>query len=49
MKKASCANYGSPLGVMTLQSDGKYLTGVSFGGCERERKDKTAASKTIYS
>ena len=33
----------SPLGMMTLQSDGEYLTGVSFGGCEREREDKTAA------
>ncbi len=27
---------------MTLQSDGEYLTGVSFGGCECGRKDKTA-------
>ena len=35
--------YRSPLGMMTLQSDGEYLTGESFGGCEREREDKTAA------
>ena len=49
MKKAVCVNYGSPLGVLTLQSDGEYLTGVCFGGCECEREDKTAASKTIYS
>ena len=32
----------SPLGMMTLQSDGEYFTGVSFGGCEREQEDKTA-------
>lgn len=35
--------YRSPLGLMTLQSNGEYLTGVSFGGYECGRKDKTAS------
>ncbi len=49
MNSFYCEYYVSPFGVMTLQNNGEYLTGVSFGGCEREREDKTAASKTIYS
>ena len=28
---------------MTLQSDGEYLTGVSFGGCDNAQESKTAA------
>ena len=34
--------YDSPLGVITLQSDGEYLTGVSFGkrDCKLETKNE---------
>lgn len=35
--------YISPLGALTLKSDGEYLTGVSFGGCDNAQKSKTSA------
>ena len=34
MEKDHIAYYRSPLGVLTLHSDGEYLVGVSFGGPE---------------
>ena len=43
MNKTYRMNYVSPLGVITLQSDGEHLTGVSFGGCDNAEKSKTAA------
>ena len=42
MKNSERMIYASPLGAITLQSDGEYLTGVSFGGCDNAQKSKAA-------
>ena len=43
MNSFSYKYYSSPLGALTLKSDGENLTGLSFGGCDCLPEYKAAA------